>query len=259
MFRHQGKTRTAMHNARIASLLSFVAGMVNVVGFMYMARITTNVTGHFAYFIDNIYAHEWKLSAVYFLYTIFFLAGSFTSSVLIEIISSKKNMNIYTLPTILESLLLIGVVVFAHFTGTEYADGLAFAMLFAMGAQNSFVTRISNAVVRTTHLTGLFTDLGIELSKLIFRDDEKHHATLMTIRLRIYIITFFFLGGIIGATFYTKMGFPALLFAPGVLIGGLLFDDFRFTFIRMRRHYYTFTKSNFKQKGHDDSDDEILE
>jgi hypothetical protein len=34
MFRHKGKTRTLSHNLKIASLLSFVAGIVNVAGFL---------------------------------------------------------------------------------------------------------------------------------------------------------------------------------------------------------------------------------
>jgi uncharacterized membrane protein YoaK (UPF0700 family) len=55
MFRHQGKTRTLSHNLKIASLLSFVAGLVNVVGFFAVKRLTTNVTGHFAFFMDEIF------------------------------------------------------------------------------------------------------------------------------------------------------------------------------------------------------------
>ena len=61
MFRHFGKTRTLSHNLRIASLLSFVAGMVNVAGFLAVARLTTNVTGHFAFFVDEVFKMEgWK-------------------------------------------------------------------------------------------------------------------------------------------------------------------------------------------------------
>lgn len=48
----------------------------------------------------------------------------------------------------------------------ENSNIIAFYLLFAMGLQNALVTKISNATVRTTHLTGLFTDLGIELSQL---------------------------------------------------------------------------------------------
>ena len=44
VFRHQGNTRTFKHNLSVASLLSFVAGLVNVVGFLSVQRLTTNVT-----------------------------------------------------------------------------------------------------------------------------------------------------------------------------------------------------------------------
>jgi uncharacterized membrane protein YoaK (UPF0700 family) len=49
MFSHTGKNRTLKHNLKIASLLSFVAGIVNVAGFLSVQRLTTNVTGHFAF------------------------------------------------------------------------------------------------------------------------------------------------------------------------------------------------------------------
>ena len=75
MFRHQGKTRTLSHNLRIASLLSFVAGMVNVAGFLAVQKLTTNVTGHFAFFVDEVFKlHFWD-GLVYFLYIFFFFLG----------------------------------------------------------------------------------------------------------------------------------------------------------------------------------------
>ena len=54
MFRHQGKTRTFKHNLRIAVILSFVAGIVNVSGYLFFKQLTTNVTGHFALFINDL-------------------------------------------------------------------------------------------------------------------------------------------------------------------------------------------------------------
>ncbi|WP_366069051.1 hypothetical protein [Flavobacterium sp.] len=54
MFRHQGKTRTAKNNLQIASLLSSVAGIVYVAGFLSVQKLTTNVTGHFAFFVDEV-------------------------------------------------------------------------------------------------------------------------------------------------------------------------------------------------------------
>lgn len=41
MFRHQGKSRKLSHNQKIASLLSFVAGVVNVVGFIAIQILIT--------------------------------------------------------------------------------------------------------------------------------------------------------------------------------------------------------------------------
>jgi uncharacterized membrane protein YoaK (UPF0700 family) len=57
MFTHQGSERTFNHNLKIATLLSFVAGVVNVVGYFSVQKLTTNVTGHFAFFVDDILAH----------------------------------------------------------------------------------------------------------------------------------------------------------------------------------------------------------
>jgi uncharacterized membrane protein YoaK (UPF0700 family) len=72
MFRHQGKSRTLSHNLKIASLLSFVAGIVNVVGFLAIQRLTTNVTGHFAFFMDEVLKLYFWGGFVYFLYLVCF-------------------------------------------------------------------------------------------------------------------------------------------------------------------------------------------
>lgn len=74
----------------------------------------------------------------------------------------------YVIPTAIESLILLAIGIFGVNLRLETPDLIAYCLLFAMGLQNSLVTRISNATVRTTHLTGLFTDLGIELSQLFF-------------------------------------------------------------------------------------------
>ena len=106
MFRHQGKTRTLSHNKKIASLLSFVAGIVNVAGFLSVQRLTTNVTGHFAFFIDEVFKLNFSESIIYFLYILFFFLGSFISSLFIEIISRKNDRYIYVIPALIESIIL---------------------------------------------------------------------------------------------------------------------------------------------------------
>src|SRR4051812_28179610 len=106
MFRHKGNSRTLKHNLRIASLLSFVAGIVNVAGFLAVQRLTTNVTGHFAFFVDELFRLEFWQGFIYFLYIFFFFAGSFTSGLMVEILLKRKENLVYVIPTICESIIL---------------------------------------------------------------------------------------------------------------------------------------------------------
>lgn len=226
MFQHEGITRTKKHNLSIASLLSFVAGLVNVAGFLAIQTLTTNVTGHFAFFVDEVFKLEYFLAFIYFLYIFSFLLGSFVSSFLIELISTKGDKNIYVIPTLIESIILILAALFGEFLIHENKNLLAFCLLFAMGLQNALVTKISNATVRTTHLTGLFTDLGIELSQLLFYKHKNQHRQLVSsIKLRLTIISFFFLGGVLGGVFYDGIKLNILLIAAFTLIIGLLIDQ----------------------------------
>jgi uncharacterized membrane protein YoaK (UPF0700 family) len=237
MFRHKGKTRTLKHNLRIASLLSFVAGIVNVAGFLAVERLTTNVTGHFAFFVDEIFKLNFWLGFIYFLYIFFFFLGSFVSNLILEIISKSSDRLIYIIPTIIESVILFLLAVFGQFLISKNPNLLACSLLFAMGLQNSMVTTISNSAVRTTHLTGLFTDLGIELSQLFFyKQKEQKEKLYSSIKLRLTIITFFFIGGLLGGIFYSTLKLYVLAIAAVVLIIGILYDGLKLKLMLQNRH-----------------------
>ena len=236
MFRHKGNARRFKHNLRMASLLSFVAGIVNVGGFLAVQRLTTNVTGHFAFFVDEVFKLNFWQGFIYFLYIFFFFLGSFTSNLLVEIISRKSEKYIYTIPILIESILLFMVAVFGQFLILQNPNLLAFSLLFAMGLQNSLVTTISSATVRTTHLTGLFTDLGIELSQLFFfKQVEQRTKLFSSIRLRLTIISFFFLGGLLGGIFYSTIGLYILLIAALLLIIAIIYDEVKLKIIMLKR------------------------
>jgi len=236
MFTHLGKTRTLSHNKKIASLLSFVAGIVNVAGFLSVQRLTTNVTGHFAYFVDEVLKLNFTESFVYFLYILFFFLGSFVSNILVEIVTRKNERLIHVIPTIIESVILFFIAYIGRKLIADNANLIAFSLLFAMGLQNSLVTRISNALVRTTHLTGLFTDLGIELSQLFFYKAKKQQEKLIsTIKLRLRIITYFFIGGVFGGIFYTYFQLLVLIIPATLLIMGLFYDTIKFKLLNWKR------------------------
>jgi uncharacterized membrane protein YoaK (UPF0700 family) len=228
MFRHKGETRTLEHNLRVASLLSFVAGIVNVAGFLAVQRLTTNVTGHFAFFVDEIFKLNFWKGIIYFLYIFSFLLGSFVSSLIVESVSKSNDRLNYIIPIIIESLILFTVAIFGQFLISHNPNLIAFSLLFAMGLQNSLVTKISNSIVRTTHLTGLFTDLGIELSQLFFYNQKDQKDKLYSsIKLRLTIISFFFLGGLLGGIFYTTIKLYVLIFAAIILLIGIIYDDLK--------------------------------
>ena len=239
MFRHQGKTRTVKHNLQIASLLSFVAGIVNVAGFLAVKQLTTNVTGHFAYFVDEVFqVHFWK-GLVYFLYILFFFLGAFISSLLVEYVAIKNENKTYILPIVIEIVLLLFVATLGKNLIEHYANFIVCILLFAMGLQNSLVTKISDATVRTTHLTGLFTDLGIELSQLFFYKKALQKIKLFaSIKLRLTIIIFFFIGGISAGLLYQKLQLKVLILATLILFIGLIYDTLKLKMIQLKRKIY---------------------
>lgn len=236
MFKHKGKNRTDRHNTGIASLLSFIAGIVNVVGFLAVARLTTNVTGHFAYLVEEVVEWELRKGIVYFLYIFFFFMGSFLANFIVELVSRKNENNVYSIPVLIETGILLAAGIFGHQLINHHSDILACALLFAMGIQNSLVTSISNSVVRTTHLTGLFTDLGIELSQLFFYVQPDQKTKLLTsVKLRLTIIGCFFAGGIIGGIAYSGMGLLVLSAAACLLLMGLVYDQILLRIILLKR------------------------
>ncbi|KAA3624427.1 MAG: DUF1275 domain-containing protein [Flavobacterium sp.] len=240
MFRHQGKSRTIKHNLRIATVLSFVAGIVNVTGFLSIKQLTTNVTGHFALFLNDVANFEFWRGTIYFLYIFSFLFGSFFSSFMIEVFRKNKKLNVYFIPILIECLILITIALLSNVVQISYPDLIACSLLFAMGLQNSLVTKISSAIVRTTHLTGLFTDLGIELSQLFFPKMHPNRSELRsTIKLRIYIILFFFAGGLVGGLFYSKFNLElnTLILGAFILLMSLFYDDMRYNLIKTKRKY----------------------
>jgi uncharacterized membrane protein YoaK (UPF0700 family) len=236
MFRHHGLSRTHEHNLKIASTLSFVAGLVNVVGFISIGRLTTNVTGHFAFLVNDFLNFDFVDGLVLFLFVFAFFLGSFVANTIIEITSRQSDKNVFVVPIALEVLILVFLGFEGAWLMATSPNIIALLLLFAMGLQNSLVTKISNAVVRTTHLTGLFTDLGIEVSQLLFYKEVAQRAKLMSnIQLRFYIITFFFVGGISGGVLYKYAGFYVLLVPAAVLVLGLIYDQLKLNMLRLKR------------------------
>jgi len=238
MFRHLGKARTFLHNLRLATLLSLVAGIVNITGVLALKTLTTNVTGHFAFFAEEFIRKDYATAVTFLVFTLCFLLGSFIANAIVELVLKRKPRLAHVVPIALEIIILTSVAMFFGNSSIYNFHGKieAFLLLFSMGIQNSLVTKVSQSTVRTTHLTGLFTDLGIELSQLFFYKKPDQQTKLKTnIYLRLSIIMFFFIGCVIGGFAYTSIGMKTLFIASTILLIALFYDYLRLKFFEIKR------------------------
>jgi uncharacterized membrane protein YoaK (UPF0700 family) len=84
-------------------------------------------------------------------------------------------------------------------------------LCFIMGLQNAVITKISRAEIRTTHITGLVTDMGIELGKLLYINPSLSELPVRAnhdkLRLQGKLIAAFASGALIGALGFKHLGY----------------------------------------------------
>jgi uncharacterized membrane protein YoaK (UPF0700 family) len=206
-----GSKRTESANRHLARYLAFVAGAANAGGFLAVRQYTSHMSGVVAAMADNFALGSLRLAFDGLAAFLSFLMGAFFTTLFIRWARLRALESEYALPLLAEAVLLI---VFG-FTGKVFAGGrvLGTVMLlcFTMGLQNAIITKISNAVIRTTHLTGMVTDIGIALGRIVFsratRADEAITSEVMALRLLASLIGLFFVGGVIGAFGFKHVGF----------------------------------------------------
>ena len=226
MFSHTGAERTFRHNIRLAGILSLTAGLVNVTGFLAFAVLTTNVTGHVASFAEKLMLQDFSAAFKIGLWMLMFLLGAFFSSLFI----GRAGRNIryaYAIPFLVEAIILFFTGFYSDTISDTATAFLAGGLLFAMGIQNATVSMISGSVVRTTHLTGMFTDLGIELAEKLQKRYTEKIIIRQKINLRLVIILFFFAGGISAALLFPVMKFKTFYVPAALLVFAMFFDMFR--------------------------------
>lgn len=220
---------------RLASLLSFIAGMVNIVGVLSLKTLTTNVTGHFAFFAEDLINENYMAALVFLVFIFSFLLGAFISNFLVELMVRSSPRISHAAPMLIEIVILCYIGT-ASGSVMPAPHLIACLLLFAMGIQNSLVTKVSDSVVRTTHLTGLFTDLGIELSQLFFfKQKDELKKLRKSIYLRLVIIICFFLGCIIGGYLFKSIQLRTLLLTAACLLIALFYDHLRYRIYHFRR------------------------
>jgi uncharacterized membrane protein YoaK (UPF0700 family) len=157
MFNHEGPARNATSNSVLAGYLAFVAGFANASGLILVGAFTSHVTGNVARVSASVARGDIAGAAQAGVLVAVFLLGAVTASLLLETNLFRRTSSAYGAALLVQGGLLSAFVV------TDVGSLLS----FAMGMQNSLVTRLSGSVVRTTHLTGVVTDLGIEIARWV--------------------------------------------------------------------------------------------
>lgn len=219
-------------NVTIWMTMAFQAGLLNIGGFMACHRFVSHVTGFATFFglelsqVDAV--HAYGMLAVPF----FFLFGSMLSGYLVDLRLKLHKLPKYyiTFGIMFFLLLLVTVGGTNNYFGTfgeplQYSRDYLLLMLLCLvcGIQNGTVTSVSKSVIRTTHLTGITTDLGIGIIRVLNKNKigaelgNEEKANMM----RVGIILFFVLGSVIGGFLFTQFGYRG--FWLPTLTTGLMF------------------------------------
>ena len=225
MLVHDGETRTPDADRHLALSLAAVAGALNTAGFYAVGLYASNMTGNISAISDRTGTGDLVLAAQALLLVMLFVLGAATSTLLIRRRRRRADRGAYAYSICAEAGLLTAtglLVLPLHEPARSHV--LVLGLSFVLGLQNAVVTKISDARVRTTHVTGMITDIGIELARRLDRGPAgpgwvKPHDPG---RLRLHVLTVgaFLAGGLAGVTAYRLVG-VALLFAAAAILAGL--------------------------------------
>lgn len=232
-------------NIVIWMTMAFQAGLLNIGGFMSCHRFVSHITGFATFFGHEFSYGRYKHAIGMLAVPIFFLLGVMLSAQMVDMRLKlhKKPRYYFSFGVIFFLILIIffgGISGFFGPFGTnvEYLQGyiLIAALCMVCGIQNGTITSVSKAVIRTTHLTGLTTDLGIGIIRFINKKklhgeiSEEFKANFM----RLGIILSFCAGSIFGGLIFKSFGFFGFLMPS--ISSGLLFSAMLYFQVMHVRH-----------------------
>ena len=232
-----GRHRSVEANRHLGWALAFVAGAINAGGFLAVKQYTSHVTGTVSSLADNLALGHLDLVVDAIVGVLSFLAGAMCCALMVNFARRRQLSSEFALPLMLEAALILCFgLMGSRLSGFEglLVPFTVVLLCFIMGLQNAVVTKLSNSVIRTTHMTGIVTDLGIELGKALYwsRDARQPpvRANLERITVLGGLLLAFTLGGVVGAYGFKFLGYVstvplALLLAALALVP--TWDDLR--------------------------------
>lgn len=222
-------------NLRLGGTLCGVAGATNAGGFLAVGQYTSHMSGIVSSVADNIVLGQLQLAGAGVALVGAFLLGTITTAWMVNWGQRRQMRSAFARPLLVEAALLLIFGIFgaaiSHFAAL-LVPLTVLLLCYIMGLQNALVTKVSHAVIRTTHVTGLLTDLGIELGKLLYFNrleiDARVVANPAKLRIHATLVASFFVGGLIGAYGFATFGYiatvPLALVLVLLTLGPLLHD-----------------------------------
>lgn len=217
--RLSGDKRDPKADAHLGFALAFIAGAVNAGGFLAVGQYTSHMTGIVSVLADSTALGEWLPAIAALIALVAFIAGAATTAILINLARRRHLRSHYALSLLLEAILLLifgmagGYLADIH---QLFMPTTVLLLCYIMGLQNAIITKISNAVIRTTHVTGLATDIGIELGKLFYYNHPHSKAPVVLanrakLKLHASLLGAFCVGGVLGALGFKYIGFSTTI------------------------------------------------
>lgn len=219
-----GRERSAAANWQLAGLLAFTAGAVDVSGYLSLRQFTSHMSGAVAGIAADLASGGVTILIRPMVVLACFLAGAAFCAVVVNWERRRDRESLFALPVLIEAVLLATVPFFA---GPRHLFSSLAVLGFSMGLQNAVITKVSHHEIRTTHVTGMVTDIGIELGKLFYWNRTTGRVPVLAERRRLVLlcglVTLFLAGGAMSAVMFSRVGFElllpvaALLAAPTIL------------------------------------------
>lgn len=230
MLKKFSHTRTNIDNIKLGVLTAFTAGMVNVASWILLFSFTSNVTGSYAILAEEVSKGSWFQVLVVSLWLSLFFFGSYLSNNIIINSKGIRNDISHSIPLVLELLCLISVGIYGVYYYQESlmeTEFLIATLTFAMGLQNGLTASISNFVVKTTHLTGLTTDLAIHLSLLTKRENREKKEIIDKFKLLYSILLSYMFGAVVAGLITIKFQFQVFFYVSLSILVVIFYDYFK--------------------------------
>lgn len=210
--------RTKRDDRHLGVGLAFVAGATNAGAFLAVAQYTSHMTGIVSSMADALVLGQMAVFLTGLGALLSFILGAATTALIVNFARRRRLTSAFALPILLEVVLLLVFGLLGARLGeihSGFVPATVILLCFMMGLQNAVITKISRAEIRTTHVTGIVTDIGIELGKLVYvnrtaRDGvEQVIANRGRLGLLSLLLTSFFVGGVLGAIGFQSLGYIA--------------------------------------------------